>query len=61
MDISSLEPGNEQAYYSARRDRARGMAAAAADPAIRMIHTRMAERYEMLAERGMPRIGRRTA
>lgn len=43
-------PDNDPQYYRSRAEKARQMADAAHDPAIRKIHERMAEDYESLAK-----------
>ncbi len=43
------------AYYKQRSQRARGMADAARDPAIKRVHHEMADRYEELAVDPAPR------
>lgn len=43
-------PDNDPQYYRLRAERARQMADAAHDPAIKKIHERMAEDYESLAK-----------
>lgn len=43
-------PDNDPQYYRSRAEKARQMADAAHDPAIKKIHERMAKDYESLAK-----------
>lgn len=52
---------NDQCYYRNRALNARKMADAARDPAIKDIHTQMADRYVVLAEGPSPSRRRQAA
>lgn len=46
-------PDNNPEYYRARAEKARQMADAAHDPAVRLIHEKMATDYESLAKHSL--------